>query len=193
MDVAHLRKIPGFTLQTMVASESMDDWKPAYQAIDLAAYFAPSRPVKREPLDPKLLEYVDNMDEPVSLQPQPTLRPIFQSSSTYVASPPARRPKKFKRFLVIIGLAVVAGTAYGGICYLKPDWGLPAPWALFGEPAQPVAPIVAQLPVEKQPESSQLLPAAPAVQVVVHKKAHTPAHHKRKSGPKKHSHHKVTA
>jgi hypothetical protein len=42
--VQALRKVPGFTLQTLVCAEGLEQWTPAYETIDLKAYFWTATP-----------------------------------------------------------------------------------------------------------------------------------------------------
>ncbi len=46
LDIKHLRRYPGFMLSTPVCLEGESGWKPAYQVVDLKAYFD-STPVRR--------------------------------------------------------------------------------------------------------------------------------------------------
>jgi hypothetical protein len=211
MEVAELRKVPGFTLQTLVAPESCDEWKPAYLSINLAAYFAPSKPVVREPIDPGLWERVNEMDEMPEMDkiemvkdisvPEPVVR---QSLSTVNHRPielptefPLESPKKFN-WTLFVAMSLIAGTVYGGIAILMPRLGLPMPWVHDTVLKVTIAPV----PPTSTPAPALLdkpAAAAPAVMVrppapkpAAHKKHRLTPYSKRHSKIKKHPHPKVT-
>jgi hypothetical protein len=179
MKVSELRTVPGFTLSCLVSAESTDTWTPAFQSIDLTAYFEQRTPARKEPIDPNLLSAVENLES--HERPQTlvlTGDPAFPSKGAEMSKlAPSDKPGRARKSLLAVALILISGGVYGAIQFAAPlirkslfSHALPLPTAF-----------VAPIPVTTIPSPEALITApppvkkAPVVKVSVHHPKHTPA------------------
>ncbi len=176
VEVAQLRKLPGFMLSTPVAPIESEHWTPAFQVIDLATYFGRSKPATEAHLDSGLGKALEMLSTTA-----PEKRSIELTQPKPLVKPPTLpQPTSHSKLKWLMSMLFLMGvTAYAGMTWMQSRTAIPAPVAA-AIPEPPIEPLISAFPtpVAVLPPALVDSPKKPAASVSKHHRA-SHKHHKK--------------